>query len=63
MKTQKTKDMEKALIRDALRKGKHPALEVPKSYSQDKKQIVWQAGSCLLRSLMLITLARLSWME
>ena len=29
MKTQQTKDMEQALIRDALRKGKHPALEVP----------------------------------
>ena len=29
MKTQKTKDMEKALVNDALRKGKHPALEVP----------------------------------
>lgn len=29
MQTQKTKDMEKALINDALRKGKHPALEVP----------------------------------
>lgn len=28
MKTQQTKDMEQALISDALRKGKHPALEV-----------------------------------
>lgn len=35
--------------------------EVPKSYSRNKKQIVWQAGSYLLRNLMLITWARSSW--
>lgn len=35
MKTQQTKDMEQALIRDALRKGKHPALEVPYIHTID----------------------------
>lgn len=35
MKTQQTKDMEQALIRDALRKGKHPALEVPYAHTID----------------------------
>ena len=35
MKTQQTKDMEQALIRDTLRKGKHPALEVPYIHTID----------------------------
>lgn len=35
MKTQQTKDMEQALIKDALRKGKHPALEVPYAHTID----------------------------
>lgn len=41
MKTQQTKDMEQALIRDALRKGKHPALEVPYAHISNamKKQL------------------------
>ena len=35
MKTQQTKDMEHALIRDALRKGKQPALEGPYIHTID----------------------------
>ena len=45
MKTQQTKDMEQALIRDALRKGKHPALEVPYAHTIDiGHETYWPEG-------------------
>lgn len=45
MKTQQTKDMEQALIKDALRKGKHPALEVPYAHTIDiGHRVYWPEG-------------------